>query len=173
MFFVRSLAPIYTYIEEVVTTITAYVDAAIVALTTVLESTVSELTTYVDESLAALEVGTKWTQSPDAVATDRAIGDLSVGQVWTDIDFSADVPTGTKVIRVRLEMASTNASAWLKISNKDYSNERSVMYYRLLIASKTHHCEADIWLDANYKCTYYRAGAGWYLLNLQILSYGK
>ncbi|MBA7538865.1 hypothetical protein ES705_31142 [subsurface metagenome] len=54
MFFIRSFAAMYNYVNEAITTLTLYVDARLVSIQQAILLCRTDLTTYIDEAIAAI-----------------------------------------------------------------------------------------------------------------------
>jgi len=152
MFFVRSFAAMYAYINEAVVTLTVYVDGAIVTLTTAIETAVTNLTTYVDGQVTTLttaiataitdlttyiegEITTLTTYVDEQIATcDRTVNrgnktspdyiktQLIIDDDFHDLSFTGIVPEGTKFIQLQVEVQADLAGRGFRLKEKGYHN---------------------------------------------------
>jgi len=194
MFFIRSFAAMYTYINEAVVTLTAYIDGAIVTLTTTLETAITNLTTYIDgqdtaqatytdEQIAILKTyvderetgvvnASQHVYRTGADDADFVLTDLTVDSAYHTLDVSGIVPTGTTLIHFMTRIRADEfdyQQVYLRKLGETYATQR------ITLCTQNHVNDhfRDVWVacDVDRKIEYLIMDALWERIDIQVLDY--
>lgn len=170
MFFIRSFAAMYNYVNESIATLTAYIDTAITNLTTYVDGLVAALYTYVDNKVAAVP---QFVKRDNLASKDVDYTTLTRNNTWQELDLSSIIPEGTTLVYLNISSFITlqyDIVAWDNGGTTNHEGNYNVYN----ISSGNKHETAMVFLvpDTNRKVRYKIKGTnitgtitvrGWYI----------
>lgn len=105
----------------------------------------------------------------DIASGDWAIGDLTRDGAWHDLDCSAKIRAGAKLVRLRISIVHDSAGAVASFRKKGYTNNINIVEVATGEAGITCRCVRDIEVDSDGVAQYKFTANNWSSIALTIL----
>jgi hypothetical protein len=122
---------------------------------------------------ATRKPGMKWYDRGDPSAVDFDHNGLTHDNAWHDIDFSAIVPAGTKIVKLRIIIADTVPGTAIKFRCKGNTNTFNVDYAVVQALGALFPANIEVWVDSNRIAEYLISSPPMQSILITVFSYGK